>query len=163
LTEEKEYSFVTNPLVSDTDGDGFNDGQEVASGYDPLKAGARLEKRIEVSLAKQELNYYLGKAKIGSFIVSTGMPSMATPKGTYKIVNKSPRAWSKAYKLWMPYWMGLGGTRMGLHELPEWPGGKKEGENHLGKPVSHGCVRLGVGSAKKLYEWAEIGTTVIVY
>ena len=29
--------------------------------------------------------------------------------------------------------------------------------------ASHGCVRLGYGDAKKLYRWAEIGTTVEIY
>ncbi|NTU98749.1 L,D-transpeptidase, partial [Candidatus Falkowbacteria bacterium] len=162
LTDSDEYKFGTDPVTADTDNDGYQDGQEIASGYDPLRPNAKLEKKIEVNLAKQELSYYLGKAKIGTFIVSTGKPGMSTPKGTFKIANKSRRAWSKTYKLWMPYWMGLSGSKVGLHELPEWPGGKKEGENHLGRPVSHGCVRLGVGPAKKLYEWAEVGTTVII-
>ena len=54
------------------------------------------------------------------------------------------------------------GTKYGLHELPEWPGGKKEGEDHLGTPVSGGCIRLGVGAAKELYEWADVGTEVII-
>ena len=35
-------------------------------------------------------------------------------------------------------------------------------ESHLGKPASHGCVRLGIGPAKELYDWAPIGTRVVV-
>lgn len=31
--------YKTNPLQKDTDGDGFNDGQEVISGFDPAKGG----------------------------------------------------------------------------------------------------------------------------
>ena len=62
----------------------------------------------------------------------------------------------------MPYWMAFDNRGYGLHELPEWPGGYKEGASHLGHRVSHGCVRLGVGAAKKLYDWAEVGTLVIV-
>ena len=53
----------------------------------------------------------------------------------------------KAYGLWMPFWLGLDRGRIGIHELPVWPSGYREGEDHLGKAVSHGCIRLGVGSA----------------
>ena len=50
-----------------------------------------------------------------------------------------------------------------MGRLPYWPSGYREGTNHLGIPVSHGCVRLGIGPAKTLYDWAEIGTTVAIY
>jgi len=50
-----------------------------------------------------------------------------------------------------------------IHELPYWPGGYREGENHLGIPVSHGCVRLGIGAAAKVYQFAAIGTKVVIH
>jgi lipoprotein-anchoring transpeptidase ErfK/SrfK len=53
--------------------------------------------------------------------------------------------------------------KYGLHELPEWPNGYKEGASHLGIPVSHGCVRLGVGAAVRVFNWVEIGTPVVIY
>ncbi len=34
-----EYVYLTNPNVSDTDGDGYSDQQEVANGYDPDAKG----------------------------------------------------------------------------------------------------------------------------
>ena len=55
------------------------------------------------------------------------------------------------------------GVGHGIHELPEWPSGYKEGEAHLGIPVSHGCVRLGVGPAETMYHWAPIGTIVFIH
>lgn len=89
---------------------------------------------------------------------------MWTPTGEFKVHNKNPRAWSRTYGLYMPYWMAfVPSGKYGIHELPEWPGGYKEGANHLGTPVSHGCVRLGVGSAKAVYEWAEVGTPIVIY
>lgn len=163
LTDRMEINFRSDPTVADTDGDGFKDGEEVRNGFDPNKAGEKLPKKIEVNLAKQELSYFLGQVRLATSTVSTGKPSMPTPKGTFSIINKSPRAWSKSYGLWMPFWMGISGGRVGFHELPEWPSGYKEGANHLGKPVSHGCIRLGVGPAEKLYRWAEVGTKVVIY
>ena len=163
LSDGYEQQFKTDPANSDTDGDGFGDGQEVMSGFDPLRADAnKLEKVIKLDLKKQELSRVLGGVVLGTYEVSTGKKSMSTPKGIYKIGNKSPKAWSKTYGLWMPYWLGIGGQRFGIHELPIWPNGYREGANHLGVPASHGCIRLGIGPAKLLYGWAEIGTAVII-
>ena len=121
-----------------------------------------LNKKIEVNLSKQELSYFLADVKMETFKVSTGKKSTPTPKGNFKIENKSPKAWSKAYGLWMPYFMGMKGGLFGIHELPVWPNGYREGASHLGTPVSHGCIRLGVGAAKKMYDWTPIGTEVII-
>ncbi len=163
LSDLLEAKFKTDPQNADTDGDGFSDGLEVQNGYDPLsKNPAKLPKRIEIDTKKQELSYFLSDVELDAFPVSTGKRSTPTPKGSFKIDAKAPRAWSKPYKLWMPYWMSLSNGKFGIHELPEWPAGKKEGATHLGTPVSHGCIRLGVGPAKLLYNWAEIGTRVII-
>ncbi len=37
LSDKEEYLYRTDPDNPDTDGDGYNDGVEVAAGYDPLK------------------------------------------------------------------------------------------------------------------------------
>lgn len=110
----------------------------------------------------QRLNYFLDDIKIGSFPISAGKASTPTPKGNYHIINKHPQAWSPL-GLWMPYWLGLGTGRFGIHELPFWPSGYREGENHLGIPVSNGCVRLGIGPAEFIYHWSELGTPVYIY
>jgi hypothetical protein len=161
LNDRQELRYKTDILNPDTDEDGFKDGYEIAKGFDPLKGGgAKLVKKIKIDLKNQRLSYYQGDMKLGEFPVSTGKRSMPTPKGSFKILNKSPKAWSRDYGLWMPYWLGLG--RFGIHELPIWPNGYREGANHLGIPVSHGCIRLGIGPAKTVYNWAEIGTEVII-
>ena len=165
LTDYLELRFKTNIKNSDTDGDGYSDGEEVKTGYNPLeKNSIKLPKRIEINTgSKHELSYFLGGVRLGSFLISAGLASMPTPKGHFKIENKHPKAWS-SYGLWMPYWMAIDTSgRFGIHELPVWPGGHREGEDHLGKPASHGCVRLGEGSAEFLYNWAEIGTEVFIY
>ena len=164
LSDRMELNFHTDLNNPDTDGDGYKDGDEVKNGYDPLKAnGIKLAKKIEINAGKeQKLYYFLNDVRMGEFKVSSGKASMPTPKGNFKIINKDIKAWS-SYGLWMPYWQGLGTGKFGLHELPIWPGGFREGQNHLGIPVSHGCVRLGIGPAKFLYDWAPIGTPVKIY
>lgn len=162
LSDRLELNFKTNLMIKDTDGDGHSDGEEIKNGYDPLsKDDVKLVKRIEINTGKQELSYFLGGVRMGAYPVSSGK-SNSTPKGHFKIINKQLKAWSP-YGLWMPFWMGLGTGKFGLHELPIWPNGYREGENHLGTPVSHGCIRLGIGPAEQLYNWAPVGTEVFIY
>ncbi|MFA6170872.1 MAG: L,D-transpeptidase family protein [Patescibacteria group bacterium] len=164
LSDRMEFNFHTDLSKADTDGDGFRDGEEIKTGFDPLNKDpkARLGKKIEINAGKEQtLYYYLGGVRLGQFRVSTGKPGMPTPKGNFTIKNKSPKAWSKTYKLWMPYWLGMG--NFGIHELPVWPNGYREGAGHIGKPVSHGCIRLPIGDAKILYDWAEVGTKVYIF
>lgn len=121
-------------------------------------------KYIDLNLTAQVLSIFENGKLIDSFMVSTGKRGMETPKGSYQIRNKALRVWSKAYGLYMPLWMAVAADgKFGIHELPEWPGGYKEGANHLGIPVSHGCIRLGVGPARLVYDWTEIGTPVVIY
>ncbi|MDO8490002.1 MAG: L,D-transpeptidase family protein [bacterium] len=163
ISDVKELVMGTQPGNPDSDGDGYPDNHEISNGYDPLDPRPiKARKSIRVHLKTQTLDYSLGKAVIGHFRISSGKKSLPTPTGTFSIINKDPRAWSKLAGLWMPYWMGFKGGKFGIHELPEWPGGKKEGANHLGKPVSHGCIRLGIGDAKTLYNWAPIGTPLTI-
>ena len=163
LTEVDERLFGSDPAAADSDGDGYGDGEEVRNGYDPAApAPARLKKRIEISLSRQELTYFLGPRPLGRNPVSTGRPGKPTPVGRFAINRKIPRAWSGSAKLWMPWWMSFIGSTYGIHELPEWPGGRKEGAEALGTPASGGCVRLGVGPAKDLYDWTEVGTEVVI-
>ncbi len=122
-------------------------------------------KYIEINIsAKQKLYLWNGNQLIGGpYSISSGKPGYYTPTGTFKIISKNPMAWSSKYGLYMPYWMQFTGAGHGIHELPEWPGGYKEGANHLGLRVSHGCVRLGVGPAAYVYNWAPIGTPIYIH
>ncbi|OGG89717.1 hypothetical protein A3H03_01185 [Candidatus Kuenenbacteria bacterium RIFCSPLOWO2_12_FULL_42_13] len=107
------------------------------------------------------MRLYENEIIIKETLISTGKPGMATPVGEFKIENKTKRAWSRMAGLWMPYFMLIEPKKgIGIHELPEWPNGYKEGADHLGTPVSHGCIRLGVGPAEEIYNWVEAGMPV---
>lgn len=131
-------------------------------------------KYIEVNLKEQKLYMINGSTLEKTFRVSTGKWSTPTPQGIFKIANKNKRAYSSTYKLYMPYWQNFvaldanSGPQIdpgdyGLHELPEWPNGYKEGQNHLGTPVSHGCIRLGIGPAEEVFNWTSVGTPIYVH
>lgn len=118
---------------------------------------------IDIDLTHQVMSIFEDGLRKDSYKVSTGKRSMKTPTGTFKVFSKVPRPWSAKYGLYMPYYLGFTYQGHGIHELPEWPSGYKEGANHLGIPVSHGCVRLGVGPAKIVYDFASKGTPVVVH
>lgn len=169
ISDAQEISvFHTDPVRADTDGDGYDDRTEIFNGYDPNGPGRRaFSKSIFINVSKQVLEQRVNDVPFASFPVSTGTLRRPTPQGNFKIIAKTPRAWSRVAGLWMPHWMNFSGvgapiSRFGIHELPEWPSGKKEGASSLGKPASHGCVRLGIGSAKALYDWTPVGTVVVI-
>ena len=137
----------------------------------PLKTEERKEnvvatikegRSIEIDLSSQSLYIFENGKEIGAFKVSTGLRGMDTPQGTFKVISRARRPWSAKYKLYMPWFIQFTNEGHGIHELPEWPGGIKEGANHLGIPVSHGCVRLGIGPAKVVYDFAETGTPIVI-
>ena len=119
---------------------------------------------IDINLSGQILSVFEDGKLLDSYLVSTGKKGMETPRGTHAIISKCSRVWSKKYGLFLAYWMAITPRgSFGIHELPESPDGDKEGANDLGMPVSHGCIRLGIGPAERVYNWAEIGTPVVVY
>lgn len=124
-------------------------------------------KHIEIVLSKQELRLHEGGKLVSVRRVSTGKWSTPTPTGTFRTYNKTLVAYSRAYGLYMEYWMAITPDgKFGLHALPFWRlrgGGRLyEGANHIGTPVSHGCIRQTVAEAKSLYAWAPIGTPVTI-
>jgi lipoprotein-anchoring transpeptidase ErfK/SrfK len=118
---------------------------------------------IDIDLTHQVMSIFQDGLRKGSYKVSSGKRGMNTPTGTFHILSKRRRPWSAHYGLYMPWYMGFTTKGHGIHELPEWPSGYKEGANHLGIPVSHGCVRLGIGPAKLIYDFSKKGTPVVVH
>jgi len=122
-------------------------------------------KRIEIDLSEQRLYAWEGDKLVYNFICSTGGPSSPTRPGHYKVLDKIPMAYSYTWNLKMPYWLGIywaGSLENGIHALPILPNGQTLWEGYLGQRVSFGCIILGTEEAKTLYNWAEIGTPVII-
>lgn len=126
-----------------------------------------LVKCIEVNLKTQRLEKWEQGKIVKEYIVSSGQPAYATKVGNFSILSKVPVAYGgvKGQRWKMPFWMGIyfvGSTENGFHELP-FINGVRESSSDLGRPVSHGCIRLGIGDAQELYDWAEIGTPVLIH
>jgi len=136
----------------------MNSPSELASQVSPNSSG----KLIDVDLSEQKLRLYQDGELIVEYSASTGKSLMPTPTGNFQILSKEENHWSSKYGLYMPYALNFYGDYY-IHELPYWPGGYREGEEHLGTPVSHGCVRVGIGAAETVYNFAEIGTEVVIH
>jgi|CXWL01.1.fsa_nt_gi LysM repeat protein len=114
------------------------------------------ERRFVVDLSDQMLYAYEGDTLVRSTLVSTGLPQTPTVVGTFYIYLRyqSQRMRGPGYDLPnVPYVMyfyqdyGLHGTY--------W-------HNNFGSPMSHGCVNMPTSEAEWAFNWASIGTPVIV-
>lgn len=153
-----EINLKTNLINPDSDGDGFKDGEEIMSGYDPLSNNnKKQEKLIKINLKNQELSYYLGLKKITSFKISSGIKRLATPRGTYKILNKTPIKLYKGvgYNYPNTKW-NLRFSNSGLYiHGAYW-------HNKFGTPMSHGCINVSYENMESLYNMASTGDKIIV-
>jgi LysM repeat protein len=130
----------------------------------PSPAPAGGGKRILIDISEQHLYAYRGEMLVYSFVASTGM-SNSTRTGTFQVLDRIPNAYASTWDLQMPYWLGIywaGSLENGIHALPILSNGQRLWEGYLGTPVSFGCIILGTEEARLLYEWAEVGTPVII-
>jgi len=97
---------------------------------------------------------------IETFVCSTGVKGKSTPKGVFTITERGPWFYSKKYKQGGVYWIRFKGKYL-FHSLPM--NTKRQIVDYtLGKPSSHGCVRLSVEDAKWMYENIPSKTTVYI-
>ncbi len=111
---------------------------------------------IEIDLSEQRLVAWDGDTAYYVFPVSTGTSSTPTPTGTYNIHSKhrTDRMTGPGYDIPdVPYAMYFH-RGYALHGA-YW-------HEQFGTRVSHGCINLQVSDARRLYNWADIGTTVVV-
>jgi L,D-transpeptidase catalytic domain len=105
-----------------------------------------------VSLSDQRVTIYDAEGKILQSPVSTGSTGYETPAGIYSVVQKKAVHQSNVYEDGnMPFMQRITWTGIALHAgvLP-------------GQPASHGCVRLPLAFAQRLFDLTDIGLRVIV-
>jgi hypothetical protein len=121
-------------------------------------------KHIYVNITEEMLYAYDGNTLFMEEPISTGLDLTPTPLGTFWVYKKTPSRYMQG---------PLPGVSDQVYDLPGVPwnlyftydGAVIHGaywHDHFGHPWSHGCVNLSPEMAKKLYEWADIGTTVTV-
>jgi lipoprotein-anchoring transpeptidase ErfK/SrfK len=108
--------------------------------------------RIIVDLLTQMAYVYRGDKLVGASSISSAKKGMVTPLGFWSILEKRPFYRSKKYEnAPMPWMQRIDSYGIAFH-----------GGNNPGYPASHGCIRLPMKFAEKLYGLTAIGSKVII-
>ena len=120
------------------------------------------ERWIEIDLSDQKLYMKEGDRSVGNFLISSGKWA-PTPQGEWRIWTKlrytRMRGGSKALGTFydlpnVPYTMYYN-KGYGIHGA-YW-------HNNFGHPMSHGCVNMRIEEAGIVFNWASVGTRVVVH
>ncbi len=120
---------------------------------------------ILVNTNEQKTYVYKGSKNKWSltkeFLCSTGINGKETPKGTFTVQNKGDWFYTDKYGQGAKYWVGFKENYL-FHSLPFDKDKKKIVDTTLGKPASHGCIRLKVEESKWIYDNVPIGSKVVI-
>lgn len=122
--------------------------------YDPPAKQPTGPVKIHISTTAQRLYVTQGSEVLLATPCSVGTSASPTPKGEFRIDSKSRnrrRASSPGAGYPMTYWMSFHSPAYGMH----WGFVKPY-------PCTHGCVRMPLNSARKVFDMAKVGTPVSV-
>jgi hypothetical protein len=105
-----------------------------------------------VALSEQHVTIYDAEGKMLRAPVSTGQSGYETPAGIYSILEKNREHYSNLYDdASMPFMQRITWSGIALHagQLP-------------GYPASHGCIRLPMGFAERLFGITKLGLRVVI-
>src|SRR5665213_2025820 len=107
---------------------------------------------ISVSISKQNVRIYDANGFFAEAPVSTGMAGHSTPMGAFSVIQKQKLHHSNIYSnAPMPFMQRITWSGVAMHAgvLP-------------GYPASHGCIRMPMAFAVKMWNWTKMGTRVVV-
>jgi lipoprotein-anchoring transpeptidase ErfK/SrfK len=108
--------------------------------------------RIVVDLLTQMTYVYRGDKLLGASSMSSAKTGHITPFGYWSILEKRPFYRSKKYdNAPMPFMQRIDDYGIAFH-----------GGVNPGYPASHGCMRLPMKFAEKLYGVTKLGTKVVI-
>jgi lipoprotein-anchoring transpeptidase ErfK/SrfK len=108
--------------------------------------------RIVIDRLTQMAYVYRADKLVGAATVSTATVGRITPLGFWSVLEKRPFYRSKKYdNAPMPFMQRIDTYGIALH------GGKNPGY-----PASHGCIRLPMKFAEKLYGLTKVGSKVVI-
>jgi lipoprotein-anchoring transpeptidase ErfK/SrfK len=107
---------------------------------------------IAISIDRQSLKIYDANGFFAETPISTGMRGHPTPMGVFSIIQKHKLHRSNIYSgAPMPYMQRITWSGIAMHAgvLP-------------GHPASHGCIRMPMNFAVKMWGWTKMGARVVV-
>lgn len=131
-----------------------------------LPAGAGTGKRVVFSEEAQRVWLVAASGEVErSYLVSGSVTDNLQP-GTYAVYSTSRWAAgiddSGVMEYFVRFTNGPTGAAIGFHTIPTKLGEPLQSTHALGTPQSHGCIRQRTGDAIALWDFAPIGTTVVV-
>ncbi|MBI2453866.1 L,D-transpeptidase [Candidatus Peregrinibacteria bacterium] len=126
------------------------------------------EPLIDVDISEQRLRLFLGESEIREYIISSGTFKTPTPLGRFKVLERQElRIGNKWQHYRMPMFQMFTPYGHGFHGLPYLVNDQgifwNEALEHIGRPVSHGCVRLLQEDAEELYSLTDVGTQIVIH
>jgi len=143
---------------------GWPGGDPVVPGGDPgdpldpdpaVPADAQEGYYVRVLLDRQVVLVYLDGQEIRSMVCSAGTAAKPTPTGRFFIQNRGEFFFSEKYQQGGKWWVSFRDWGIYLfHSVPTNRNGEiiPEEATKLGRPASHGCVRLSMDDARWLYD-----------
>jgi peptidoglycan hydrolase-like protein with peptidoglycan-binding domain len=132
----------------------------------PLPANSGTGRRIVYSRAQQRVWAVEADGRVVKTHLISGR--LYEPyAGTYSVYSRSMYTYSVAdpdvkWRYMVRFAYGPGGGRIGFHEIPTRFGVPLQSESQLGQPLSGGCVRQSTADAIWTWNWAYLGTKVVV-
>lgn len=133
----------------------------------PPNAGQGTGKRVVYERASQRVWAIDGKERVVRSYLVTGSQYRNEVPGEHKVYSKSRMATGWDGKASLPYMVRYTKTvrgNIGFHAIPSWKsnGEKLQTEDELGQKLSGGCTRQAPLDAQFMWQFADIGTRVIV-
>ncbi|MDQ1446210.1 MAG: hypothetical protein QOI20_2674 [Acidimicrobiaceae bacterium] len=128
-----------------------------------LPANSGLGRRAVYSNSMQHVWVVEGDGRVIRDYPVSGRRGLPNP-GTYHVYSRSrvSRSGSLALNYMVRFATGRS-LAIGFHEIPARPGGSHiQSDAQLGTPLSHGCVRQSAIDAAFMWDWGQMGTTVVV-
>ena len=123
---------------------------------------AEAKKEILVFIDEQVLVAMENGEEIFSFDIVTGREGKETTAGSYKIFKKHEKYTSKKYGSEMPYTMFFSKDGKAIHGT-QMATLRSYLHSYMTESVgSQGCIGLTDDNAKAMFEWAPVGTPVVV-
>lgn len=120
-------------------------------------------KRIVVDLSEQRLYAYEDGLLQNTFLISSGVAKYPTPKGEFNVYRKVPvMDYEWTYGPEHPDNYDIKDVKWNLNFTPHYYLHTAYWHNNFGNRMSHGCVNISEANAKWVYDWAELGTKVVV-
>ena len=108
--------------------------------------------KVVIDLLTQRFYVYRGEKLVGVSTISSGKKGKETPLGLWAVMLKKKQGYSRKYdNAPMPYMQMYDPMGIAFHAGP-----------NPGYPASHGCVRLPLKFAERLFPMTKMGTQVIV-